>query len=238
MRNVAKRITTGVAITGTAVLVLSAACYAAGARINTTKSTPLGLYWTTRAPVEKGAYVLWCPPKADVFDDAKERGYIGAGFCEGGYGYMMKRVLATKNDTLTVTDEGVQVNGERLPLSKPIKADPAGRSLPCFQADHYRLGDSEVLLMSDVSGTSFDGRYFGPIHLSQVKSVIRPVITWPSHIEERPKSFTTVERPPVDDYAITDEVVREKLIDALSEQAVAESGDDQAQAFIIEGETL
>ena len=32
--------------------------------------------------------------------------------------------------------------------------------------------------MSDVSGTSFDGRYFGPVCLSQVKGVLRPVITF------------------------------------------------------------
>jgi hypothetical protein len=38
-------------------------CYAAGARINTTKSIPVGLYWTSSAPVEKGAYVLFCPPQ-------------------------------------------------------------------------------------------------------------------------------------------------------------------------------
>lgn len=178
MKNVGKNITVGVAIVGAAVLVLGAACYAAGARINTTKSIPIGLYWTSSEPVEKGTYVLWCPPKASVFDDAKERGYIGAGFCAGGYGYMMKRVLAAKSDSVTVTDDGVRVNGELLPLSKPIKADSAGRPLPRFQADHYTLSNSEVLLMSDVSGTSFDGRYFGPIKLSQVKTVIHPVITW------------------------------------------------------------
>ena len=79
-----------------------AAC-AAGARINTTKSIPVGLYWTSSAPVEKGAYVLFCPPQAGVFDDAKARGYIGAGFCPGGYGYMMKRVLAAKDDAVTVS---------------------------------------------------------------------------------------------------------------------------------------
>lgn len=178
MKNVAKRITVGVAIAGAAVLVLGAACYAAGARINTTKSIPVGLYWTTSAPVEKGAYVLWCPPKAGVFDDAKERGYIGAGFCAGGYGYMMKRVLAAKDDAGAVADDGVRVNGELLPLSAPIKADKAGRPLPRYQSNSYTLGNSEVLLMSDVSATSFDGRYFGPINRSQIKTVIRPVITW------------------------------------------------------------
>ena len=65
-----------------------------------------------------------------------------------------------------------------LPLSAPIKADKAGRPLPRYQSNSYTLGNSEVLLMSDVSATSFDGRYFGPINRSQVQTVIRPVITW------------------------------------------------------------
>lgn len=70
------------------------------------------------------------------------------------------------------------VRGELLPLSAPIKADKAGRPLPRYQSNSYTLGNSEVLLMSDVSATSFDGRYFGPINRSQIKTVIRPVITW------------------------------------------------------------
>lgn len=178
MKNMWKNITVVVATAGASILMLGVVCYVTGARINTTKSIPVGLYWTSSKPVEKGAYVLWCPPKAGVFDDAKERGYIGAGFCTGGYGYMMKRVLAAKNDSVTVTDDGVRVNGELLPFSKPIKADSVGRSLPRFQADHYMLGNFEVLLMSDVSDTSFDGRYFGPINISQIKTVIQPVFTW------------------------------------------------------------
>jgi len=178
MKNLAKPMTVAVAMVGIAVLVLVATGYVVGIRINTSKSIPVGVYWTSRAPVAKGAYVQWCPPKAKVFDDAKKRGYIGAGFCAHGYGYMMKRVLAAKNDVVTITDDGVRINGERLALSKPVKTDAAGRPLPRFQLDHHRLGDAEVLLMSDVSGTSFDARYFGPISLSQIQTVIRPVITW------------------------------------------------------------
>ena len=173
-----RRLTVAVVIAGVSVLSLSGVFYLAGARINTTKSIPVGLYWTTSAPVEKGAYVIFCPPQVGVFATAKDRGYIGSGFCPGGYGYFMKRVLAAKNDTVSVTDEGVSVNGVLLPHSVPLKADPAGRVLPHFQTDHYTLGTSEVLLMSDVSGTSFDGRYFGPINRSQIKTVIRPVFTW------------------------------------------------------------
>lgn len=42
----------------------------------------------------------------------------------------------------------------------------------------YTLAEPELLLMSDRSENSFDGRYFGPVHLSRVKGVLRPVITF------------------------------------------------------------
>ena len=173
-----ERVAAALVFGGLAILVVGAAARAAGARINTTKSIPIGLYWTSSAPVEKGAYVLFCPPARAVFEEAKARGYLGAGFCPGGYGYLMKRVLATKTDTVSVADDGVRVNGELLPLSTPRPADGAGRPMPRYPAVPHTLGDSELLLMSDVSATSFDSRYFGPIDQSQIETVIRPLMTW------------------------------------------------------------
>jgi conjugative transfer signal peptidase TraF len=171
-------ITVGVALVGAAGMAGAALVYAAGARINTTKSIPVGLYWVSSAAVEKGAYVLFCPPPVPVFNEARARGYIGAGFCPSGYGYMMKRILAAKGDHVAVSGEGVRVNGELLPLSAPRTVDAGGRALPRFQTDHYTLGVAEVLLMSDVSRTSFDARYFGPVNRSQIQTVVSPVFTW------------------------------------------------------------
>jgi conjugative transfer signal peptidase TraF len=70
------------------------------------------------------------------------------------------------------------VNGRLLSLSAPLKTDQAGRPMPRYRPHAFTLGASEVLLMSEVSATSFDGRYFGPLSRSQIKSVIRPVLTW------------------------------------------------------------
>lgn len=173
-----KRSMAAVAIGGAAVLLFGIGCYTAGARVNTTKSIPVGLYWMTEAPVEKGAYVIFCPPQVGVFDEAKQRGYIGAGFCPGGYGYMMKKILAAKDDAVAVTPAGVTVNGQLLPLSVPLAADNTGQALPRYQSSEYILGNTELLLMSDVSGTSFDGRYYGPVNREQIKGVIRPILTW------------------------------------------------------------
>lgn len=150
----------------------------AGARVNTSKSIPVGLYWISSSPVEKGSYVLFCPPEGKVFEDAKGRGYIGSGFCPGGYGYMMKKVLAAGHDVVSVSEEGVQINGEQLPLSAPLAVDGAGQPLPRYRVSDFMLGDQEVLLMSDVSATSFDGRYFGIINRKQIRTVIRPVWVW------------------------------------------------------------
>ena len=166
------------AISGASVLVLGFLCYAAGARINTTRSIPIGLYWLTDAPVTKGAFVIFCPPKLALFDEAKARGYITAGFCPGEYGFMMKQVLATGNDRIDTTGEGVRINGKLLDASKPMKADKAGRVMPRYSASNYTLKNAELLLMSDLSETSFDSRYFGPIQLAQIKGVINPVFTW------------------------------------------------------------
>ncbi|MFO0701169.1 MAG: conjugative transfer signal peptidase TraF [Nitrospira sp.] len=150
----------------------------AGLRLNTTRSIPLGLYLMSSDPIEKGAYVLWCPPERPEFDLAKERGYIGAGFCPGGYGYMMKKVLASGQDLVSVTDDGVMINGTLLPASQPMEADSMGRSLPRFRVSNHVLSSSELLLMSDTNSRSFDARYFGPIQREHIQSLICPLITW------------------------------------------------------------
>ncbi|VTU46121.1 conjugal transfer peptidase TraF (plasmid) [Variovorax sp. SRS16] len=166
------------AIGATALFLFALAIGCAGARLNTTPSIPIGLYWRTTASVERGAYVMFCPPAGASFSQVKDRGYVGPGFCPGGYGYLMKRVLAAGTDRISVRLDGVRVNGALLPLSAPLLADKAGRPLAHFQAFNRTLGAQEVLPMSDVNPLSYDGRYFGPITRSQIEAVIVPVLTW------------------------------------------------------------
>ncbi|MDD2660664.1 MAG: conjugative transfer signal peptidase TraF [Methylococcales bacterium] len=178
VNRVMSRFTLLLLYTGSCVLAALVLLYLAGVKVNTTKSIPIGFCWAVNKPVEKGDYVMFCPPKNGVFDEAKERGYIGAGYCSGGYGYMMKKILAAKKDVVSVTNEGVTINHHLLPLSLPAKADNLERLMPAYRVNNLILADDEVLLMSDVSATSFDARYFGPVKLSQVETVIIPFITW------------------------------------------------------------
>ncbi len=150
----------------------------AGLRLNTTGSIPLGLYRMSNDPIEKGAYVLWCPPQRPEFDLATERGYIGGGFCPGGYGNMMKKVVATHGDVVSVTDAGVLINGRLTPASQPVEADSLGRPLPRFRVTDHRLGPAELLLMSHTNSRSYDARYFGLVPRDYIQSLVHPVWTW------------------------------------------------------------
>lgn len=154
------------------------AIYLSGGRINISKSIPLGLYRISSKPLAKGEYVIFCPPSKAVFREAKERGYIGSGFCPDHYGYMMKKIVAMKDDKVSITSQGVTVNSVLLQHSRPLAFDKMGRPLPQIDLQPYILNESELLLMTDHSASSFDARYFGILSKTQVISVLQPMITW------------------------------------------------------------
>ena len=105
-------------------------------------------------------------------------GYIRPGFWPGDYGLMMKRVAAAGGDRVASSEDGIIVNSELLLASVPLETDKAGRMMSRHEFYDYTLGESELLLMSDMSSTSFDGRYFGLVDRAQVRGVIRPVFTF------------------------------------------------------------
>ncbi len=168
------------AITSLSFIFLTGLLYISGARFNTSRSIPLGLYWITKHPIQKGEYVLFCPPQKTIFHKALTRGYIHSGFCPGGFGYMMKRVVAAQGDIVSINLWGVWVNNRFVEHSVPYPTDEQGRPLPELTLRQYPLKNSELLLMTDQSDLSFDARYFGLINRSQVKAVISPALTWKS----------------------------------------------------------
>lgn len=163
---------------GLLVLASIAVIKQAGFRVNTSPSIPLGIYRTTTTPLSVGSYVLLCPEEREPFITAKKRGYINAGYCPGGLGYMFKRVAALPNDIITTTANGMYINGKLYPDSKPFHHDALNRMLPIWHANQTRLKAGEVVLMTQGDKNSFDARYFGPLPQQQIVSVVRPVLTW------------------------------------------------------------
>lgn len=91
MKLLLKRLADVSVIASVNFLPLGATAYAIGLNVNATKSISVGIYKTTVHSVEQSSYVLFCSTQLPVFRNAKERSYIGSGFCPGGYGYMKKK---------------------------------------------------------------------------------------------------------------------------------------------------
>ena len=151
---------------------------AIGLRVNGTGSEPVGIYWAVSRPPAKGDFVFALPPASPIFKLAKERGYLTAGPSPAGTCGLIKQVAAVSGDLVTISAEGVCVNGVLLKNSAPMPADDAGRPMRACELSDYSMGSEEVLLMSDYNPASFDGRYFGPLSKTTIQSVIVPVITW------------------------------------------------------------
>ena len=65
-----------VAVSAVVSFVLFGLLGLAGARVNTTASFPVGLYWQVARPATKGDVVWLCPPAESVFLAALARGYL------------------------------------------------------------------------------------------------------------------------------------------------------------------
>ncbi|WP_139557998.1 conjugative transfer signal peptidase TraF [Methylotetracoccus oryzae] len=146
----------------------------AGARVNTTASFPVGLYWQLHRSAGKGDLVLFCPPRERVFTTALARGYLSLGFCPVGTSALIKRVVAVDDDHVVIAQRGTTVNGVAVPHSRQRAVDSAGRPLPLLRLDTI-LSQGQVLLLSDQHAASFDGRYFGLVAATHLRGVVVPV---------------------------------------------------------------
>lgn len=149
-----------------------------GLRFNTSASVPVGFYWLKKTSPRKGDLVLFCPLKSEVFKEAQARGYLGIGHCPNNTGYLIKKVMAAQGDSVSINDDGVTINEIFIVNSKPLSVDRQERPLSHYTLDNYRLKDDEVLLLSDYSAYSFDGRYFGLLSNKNICGVLKSLWAW------------------------------------------------------------
>lgn len=158
------------------LIVLFAAGWIGGLRVNTTPSEPLGLWrivLLTRA-ARSGETVFVCPPDNVTMREARQRGYLRPGLCPGGFGPLIKTVIAVAGQHVDVTDR-VAIDGVPIPSSRIMEKDAQGRSLRHDQSGMVRAG--EVYLHSDFIG-SWDSRYFGPVPVSGMLGLAQEVLTY------------------------------------------------------------
>jgi conjugative transfer signal peptidase TraF len=161
-------------------LLLLVACLLGGLgglRLNLTGSLPVGLYAVTRGAPTRGALVLVCLPRAGA-EFARDRGYVPrGGSCPGGVMPVGKPVFAIPGDSVTVSPDGLLLNGRLAPNSRPLTVDRQGRPLVGLPVRRYVVAPGELWVVSHYSMYSFDSRYFGPVPTSHVRARVRSIWT-------------------------------------------------------------
>ena len=151
-----------------------------GLRINESPSLPIGIWRVSplRRDLRRDDIVSFCPPDTPAFREARRRGYLGSGLCEGGYEPLLKPVAAIEGDRLTRTEEGISINGRLIANSKSLDRDGSGRTLPSPGANDVIVAKGEVWVISSYNPLSFDSRYFGPVPISRIEGLARPLFVF------------------------------------------------------------
>ncbi|MCL4839114.1 MAG: S26 family signal peptidase [Thermoanaerobaculia bacterium] len=148
-----------------------------GPRTTTAPSLPRGLSRAGGGRARPGASAAVClPPAVSRFGMARH--YLGAGSCPDGAEPVVKVVAAVGGDVVEVTPEAVLVNGVALPTSRPLERDRGGRELVPYARGPQRLELGEVWLHSPYEERSWDSRYFGPVGVECVTTLVEPVLTF------------------------------------------------------------
>lgn len=171
-RRTALRIVVG----GVTMGALATALFAvAGLHVNITPSIPLGLYIRTQQPIARGVLVELCPVDMARGESTRYRGFGLA--CPDYALPLLKPVVAIGGDRVDVRPDGLAVNGELLPNTKPLAYDRRGLPLRAWPVGTYVVGLDEVVVASTYHPGSYDSRYLGPIPRSRLLGALAPVLT-------------------------------------------------------------
>ena len=150
-----------------------------GLVFNYTHSAPFGLYreqFDSEAAIHSPApYVFFCPDRRWLSMRGEPNYRDPMRTCPDGFSPLIKPVVAWPGDLVSVSTDGISVNGHMLKNSAPIERDSKGQQLRPFAIGEYRVNPKELWVVSGFSPRSFDSRYFGPIPLKSVHSWLRPL---------------------------------------------------------------
>lgn len=169
---------------GSAALAALTVAAVAGApwlplRVNWSSSAPLGLYGEVRAPLSRGSLVAVCLP-ARIGRIGRALGYLARGGCSVGASPVLKRIAGMPGDEIELSPRLLVVNGRVMNRNVVLEVDSRGRPLAHVPFGHRTLAADEVWLLGVHPERSWDSRYFGPVPLSSIVAIARPLLTLPT----------------------------------------------------------
>ncbi|CAN7750095.1 conjugative transfer signal peptidase TraF [Rhizobium sp. LjRoot258] len=163
-------------VAAAATTLLVVAVFSGGYRINLTPSEPLGLWRIVPLyrPAAVNDLVFVCPPQTAKMREARARGYLRFGSCQGGVAPLIKTVIAVAGQHVEI-GASVNVEGRVVSSSSLVQRDGKARPLSPFPSGIVPPGD--VFLHSSFVG-SYDSRYFGPVPTSGILGLAQAVLTY------------------------------------------------------------
>lgn len=164
-----------IGVSAAVILGGSLIAIAGGFRLNLTPSEPLGLWRIEplRRSAAVGDLVFICPPPTAAFLEARDRGYLRHGLCDGGFAPLIKTVMALPGQRVDIA-ENIAVDGRLIPSSGVRLTDGEGRAVLPFASG---VVPPDHLFLHSSFASSYDSRYFGPIPASGLLGLARPVLT-------------------------------------------------------------
>ncbi len=159
------------------VLVAVAGAHALGFVWVASESVPPGLWRKVSSPIERGAFVTFCAPNEPRFRAGRDAGFVPAGSCPGHLPRLVKPVAALAGDVIEIGTDGICVNGILLPNTRPIEARQLDWLRP-YSPGRYVVREGDAWLVSTYNPRSWDSRYYGPVRITDLTSVVRPVWTY------------------------------------------------------------
>ncbi len=147
---------------------------AARLHMNFSNSVPVGLY--REASERAGSYAAICLP-AETVQHAIHAGLtIKHGTCPGGFEPILKPLFeATETSPIRYDQNGFSVAGSLLPNTAPKPRSRIGTPLAHASFGIYRSG---LWAISAFNSSSFDSRYFGPVHPGSIQFRAKPFLTF------------------------------------------------------------
>lgn len=137
--------------------------------LNVGSSEAIGLYRLEKFSgkhVRGEMVIMRVPP-------AFEQYVYGRGWLPNGWP-LLKHVAAVTGDTYCI-GAAISVNGKE--LGPVYRADADGFPLP-YRPGCRRVPKEHFLPIAVRIKSSFDGRYMGPVHISFIEGVARPILVW------------------------------------------------------------
>ena len=144
---------------------------------NTDSAAPAGVYRMVGHEVARGDLVAACLPIA-VVQEGLARGYLRTGGCAGDAEPVDKIVGALPGDIVEIEPGWLAINGKRIAHSLTATHDSAGRPLTHVAWGKRQVAMNEVWLFGFNDRRSWDSRYFGPVHIANLRGKLEPVLTW------------------------------------------------------------